>query len=151
MLPSPTLQRNQQVLLIIPWKGESLLINREVERVMDSRGHLSLHIKQGGLPHMPAMNQTLCEYIVVALSTMHDIVWDSVFYHNIHCIRFCVSPTFSARRSKTNISLVPRAVTRGKSESAPGNQQAPSGTGNGEPASVTRMSNDDFRKLLAKK
>ena len=59
--------------------------------------------------------------------------------------------TFSAHRSKTNISLVPRAVARGKSESAPANQQASSGTGNGAPASsVTRMSNDDFRKLLAK-
>ena len=55
----------------------------------------------------------------------------------------------SARRSKTNISLVPRAVAR-KSESAPGNQQAQSGAGNGEPTTMAKMSNDDFRKLLSK-
>jgi hypothetical protein len=61
------------------------------------------------------------------------------------------SRIFSARRSKINISLVPRAVSRGKNESTPANQQAPSGTGNGEPSSVTRISNDDFRKLLARK
>ena len=74
-------------------------------------------------------------------------------YSRIDIIRDVFLPcTFSARRSKTNISLVPRAVTRGKSESAPGNQQAKSGTGNGEPASsVARMSNDDFRKLFARK
>ena len=54
----------------------------------------------------------------------------------------------SARRSKTNISLVPRAVTR-KTESASGHQQASSGTGNGE-ATMVKMSNDDFRKLLSK-
>ena len=50
---------------------------------------------------------------------------------------------FSARRSKTNISLVPRAVTR-KTESAPGNQQAP-GSDSGlverdsEESKVTKM------------
>ena len=54
----------------------------------------------------------------------------------------------SARWSKTNISLVPRAVTR-KTESAPGNQQASLETGNGE-ATMVKMSNDDFRKLLSK-
>ena len=58
--------------------------------------------------------------------------------------------TFSGRWSKTNISLVPRAVARGKSESDPGNQQAPSGTRNGEPATRAKVSNDDFRKLLSK-
>ena len=56
----------------------------------------------------------------------------------------------SARRSKTNISLVPRAVTR-KTESAPGNQEAPgSDSGLVKESNVTKMSNDDFRKLLSK-
>ena len=57
---------------------------------------------------------------------------------------------FSTRRSKTNISFVPRAIVR-KTESAPGNQQAPgSGSGLVEESNVTKMSNDDFRKLLSK-
>ena len=57
----------------------------------------------------------------------------------------------SIRRSKTNISLVPRAVTR-KTESAPGNQQdlESSAAQGGKESNVAKMSNDDFRKLLSK-
>jgi hypothetical protein len=83
-LPSPTLQREQQLLLIIPLKGESLLIDWEMETVMDSRSHLSFHLKQGGLPHTPAMNQTLYEpkYNICAVSTMlcnFDTVYVKIF------------------------------------------------------------------------
>ena len=59
--------------------------------------------------------------------------------------------THSTRQSKTNISLVPRAVAR-KSEFVPGNQQvsgSESGSSDGK-GTVTKMSNDDFRKLIFK-
>ena len=72
------------------------------------------------------------------------------------CVCVCVythtHTLISVRRSKTNISLVPRAVTR-KTEADPGNQQG-SGSGSGltakdgKESNVTKMSNDDFRKLL---
>ena len=91
---------------------------------------------------MPAMNPTHC-MLLLFFFTEYEVA-----YHISQC-HVVSSSISSARRSKTNISLVPRAVARGRSESAPGNQQASSGTGDGEPA-MARMSNDDFRKLLSK-
>ena len=45
-------------------KGMALLLEEVAaeRRVVDSRNHLSFHLKRGGLLHMPLMNLTHCKF-----------------------------------------------------------------------------------------
>ena len=61
---------------------------------------------------------------------------------SIHKINGTISSLYSARKSKTHVSLVPRVLAR--------REAGHEGEGS-ERSEVKKMSNDDFRKLLMKK